>query len=137
MGKPVAEIPIPKGKLELVGDVKSDARRSVRVDLGLGDGEIEEIFIDGEDGPICIQLSWALWRGPEGDSRFGPVSWLMHGHGKHWNELSPSERERYIYMMAKRQKSIREMLEANGRQGFSATETATYIRGQLNWPAGL
>lgn len=116
--------PVPKRSPEVHDDLRGDHNRVVRVSLE--DGEEEEMFIEGDQGPLFLNNGKVQY-GETGDGRYGPPGPNFHGHGKHWSEMSPSERSNWLIASARRQHCIRQRMNA------TPADCSRYIRSQINW----
>mmetsp|Transcript_29679 Transcript_29679/g.91364 ORF Transcript_29679/g.91364 Transcript_29679/m.91364 type:complete len:151 (+) Transcript_29679:55-507(+) len=97
--KPPALQPIP-----LKGDVGGDGQRSVYVTI---DGDEVEVYIDGEKGPIMVQLNGSHRHGESGLGRYQDGQ-IGHEGSKAWADMGRTERECHIVRIAKRQKAVQE-----------------------------
>eukprot|EP00416_Gambierdiscus_australes_P043943 CAMPEP_0171097370 /NCGR_PEP_ID=MMETSP0766_2-20121228/47506_1 /TAXON_ID=439317 /ORGANISM="Gambierdiscus australes, Strain CAWD 149" /LENGTH=138 /DNA_ID=CAMNT_0011556555 /DNA_START=72 /DNA_END=485 /DNA_ORIENTATION=+ len=96
----------PPPRHEVIGELTGESQRSVKVKLN--DTEEEEIWIDGEKGPLSIQLNGSMRLGAgSGVGRFKSGQ-IGHEGSKAWEKMGRTERECWLVTLAKRQRAMRE-----------------------------
>mmetsp|Transcript_37888 Transcript_37888/g.87985 ORF Transcript_37888/g.87985 Transcript_37888/m.87985 type:complete len:184 (+) Transcript_37888:122-673(+) len=95
------------------------------------DGEEEDVWIEGDKGPIWVMVHGQLWYGPRKDGYWGTHK-SDHGWGRHWSVLSSSEREIVVLLTAKHQRKVRmQMPSASPSAPVTAAELSEYIRSHI------
>merc|ERR1712232_1349723 len=91
--------------------------------------EEEEVFIDGEAGPIWITRDARLYHGVNGNELYisGEIQTLFRKYGQHWCDMTVSQRMTYLTITAKRQRKVRQSMPTD----VTAAGLAHYIEEKL------
>mmetsp|Transcript_13750 Transcript_13750/g.41034 ORF Transcript_13750/g.41034 Transcript_13750/m.41034 type:complete len:174 (+) Transcript_13750:52-573(+) len=99
---------------------KKVRKAKVQVD----DHDPEEVWIDGERGPMWVKPDGRVWHGPDTVGRWGNENG-QHGAGRHWADLGTSGRKTALVITGKHQREVR--LQLN----ISTADMSQYVRKQL------